>query len=391
MQKTHAGCWLSEMKQITSGIAFILLLLAACNLAVQPTPPTPLPQPTAHSAEATEFPDWLAVYFTNPAAAGYPKNGLDQVIVAAIEGATQSVDVSSFEYDLPSVTNALVRAHQRGVQVRMVLDLDHGLQMADKDGPDKESAAALKTLQQANLPLVDGSRESGLMHDKMILVDGQVLFTGSWNITYSDTFSNNNNLLKITDPRLIANYQAKFNELFVAQRYGNLAEVGAQTPVLDLQGVRVENYFSPPDSVMQKILHNIQTARQSIRFMAYTFTYQDLAQAMINRAETGVLVSGVVDARSAYNGALKKLACAGLPIKIDGNRYALHHKVIIIDESTVITGSFNFTLSADTINDENILIIHHPGVARLYLEEYARVEALGTPPDSTHINCDNPK
>lgn len=369
-----------------------VFLLSACNGASNPATPTPFqPDLPGDSDQSGDLPGWLSIYFTNPTAPDRRENGIDRVVVAALESATQSIDVASFDFDLPGITQALVEASQRGVQVRLVLDFENGLEVEGATSADKQVATALAALRQANLPLVDGSRQQGLMHDKMILIDGQILFTGSWNLTYSDTFSNNNNLLKITDPRLIANYQAKFNELFVEQRYGSLARVGAQIPVLALEGGRVENYFSPPDKVMAHILDNVSRARQSIYFMAYTFTDRDLADELIARASAGVVVRGVVDARSASQGTLARLTCAGITVKIDGNPYAMHHKVIIIDEAIVITGSFNFTLSADTVNDENILILHNPAVARLYLDEYERIAALGNRPDPADIQCNTVK
>jgi phosphatidylserine/phosphatidylglycerophosphate/cardiolipin synthase-like enzyme len=51
----------------------------------------------------------------------------------------------------------------------------------------------------------------------------------------------------------------------------------------------------------------------------------------------------------------------------------MHHKVIILDDSTVITGSYNFSRNAEERNDENTLVIHSPEMARLYLEEFERV------------------
>ena len=62
----------------------------------------------------------------------------------------------------------------------------------------------------------------------------------------------------------------------------------------------------------------------------------------------------------------------------DGNQALLHHKVIILDDKTVITGSFNFSKNAELNNDENTVIIKSPAVAKLYLDEYARVKQAAT-------------
>jgi phosphatidylserine/phosphatidylglycerophosphate/cardiolipin synthase-like enzyme len=64
----------------------------------------------------------------------------------------------------------------------------------------------------------------------------------------------------------------------------------------------------------------------------------------------------------------------------DGNCYILHHKVIVIDERIVITGSYNFTASAERDNDENLVIVYDPLLARDYLKEFERVYAQAQAP-----------
>jgi phosphatidylserine/phosphatidylglycerophosphate/cardiolipin synthase-like enzyme len=81
------------------------------------------------------------------------------------------------------------------------------------------------------------------------------------------------------------------------------------------------------------------------------------------------------------------LACAKVPVKVDGNKYTMHHKVIIIDSSIVVTGSFNFTKSADTSNDDNVLVIYDPSVAQQYLDEFNRVNGLAKDPNPSDLKC----
>ncbi len=110
-----------------------------------------------------------------------------------------------------------------------------------------------------------------------------------------------------------------------------------------------------------------------------------MSAALIERAEGGVQVEGVIEKRGAMYGALPDLFCADLPIRIDGNKYTMHHKVIIIDDETVITGSFNFTEMADHENDENVIVIHDQNVASLFLQEFERIYSLGEIP--VDIEC----
>jgi phosphatidylserine/phosphatidylglycerophosphate/cardiolipin synthase-like enzyme len=393
----------SSKSRISVGGVFILLLvlvainyLSSCS-GGPGTGTTPTARPTASEIATLtpgggqpapgNLPAWLTVYFTDPNPPDDTGNGIDGHIVPLLDSATQSIDLTSFDLNLPSVLDALVRAQGRGVQVRVVYDGENGEQMLDANkSPTGEEVDAVATLKNAGIPLVDGGRSNGLMHDKMIIIDGKTLVVGSWNMSYNDTFRNNNNVLVISDPTLIANYQAKFNELFQDQRFGTHAEVGAQTPVLTAGGVRVANYFSPPDQVMEKLVSVVGSAQKSIRFMAFTYTHQDLADAMIERHNAGVDVAGIIENRAATQGALVPLYCAGVPVRVDGNSYTMHHKVIIIDERLVVTGSFNFTKSADDSNDDNVLIIDSPALAQLYLQEYQRLDAIAKEPDTTSDN-----
>jgi phosphatidylserine/phosphatidylglycerophosphate/cardiolipin synthase-like enzyme len=356
-----------------------------------PAPPTASAvQPPG--GQAGDIPAWVQVYFTQPNPPDSLGNGIDRVLVKDLNAATSTIDLASFDFNLPSIVNALVEASQRGVKVRVVADEEQGsltLQASAANG--NQSMNTLKVLKAAKIKVVDGGRSNGLMHDKMIIVDGSILWMGSCNSSYNDVFRNNNNLLRITDSTVIANYQAKFNEMYVQKLFGAQAQVGALAPGLALNGVQVENYFSPVDEVMPKLVQYVRSARKSVRFYVFTYTHPDLSEAMIERFKAGLAVEGVIESRGATQGALVPLYCAKVPVKTDGNKYTMHHKVMVIDDAIVITGSFNFTWSADHINDDNVLIIHDPAIAALYLQEFRRVESIAQAPDPAKIDCSQVK
>lgn len=79
--------------------------------------------------------------------------------------------------------------------------------------------------------------------------------------------------------------------------------------------------------------------------------------------------------------------CRKVPVKQDGNPSFLHHKVIIVDERIVITGSMNYSTNAEENNDENVIIIDNAEIARLYLQEFERVWNLANDPDVETIAC----
>jgi phosphatidylserine/phosphatidylglycerophosphate/cardiolipin synthase-like enzyme len=67
---------------------------------------------------------------------------------------------------------------------------------------------------------------------------------------------------------------------------------------------------------------------------------------------------------------------AGLNVFLDGNEGQMHHKTMIIDERIVITGSYNFSRSAETRNDENLIVIYNEDIANFYMQEFQRVYQL---------------
>jgi phosphatidylserine/phosphatidylglycerophosphate/cardiolipin synthase-like enzyme len=109
--------------------------------------------------------------------------------------------------------------------------------------------------------------------------------------------------------------------------------------------------------------------------MAFSFTSDKIGEAMINSHKRGVRVSGVFEKRGAktkYSEYIK-MRVEGIPVKMDKNRYNMHHKVIIIDDELVITGSYNFSKNASKRNDENVIMIRNKKIASQYLAEFNRI------------------
>jgi hypothetical protein len=107
------------------------------------------------------------------------------------------------------------------------------------------------------------------------------------------------------------------------------------------------------------------------------------------QAAAGVNVQGVFETTGSQTASaeLRPMYCAGLNVRQDGNRYVLHHKVVIIDDHTVVTGSFNFSASATESNDENLLVIRDPDLAALYIQEFERRFAESRLPDPADMGC----
>jgi phosphatidylserine/phosphatidylglycerophosphate/cardiolipin synthase-like enzyme len=120
----------------------------------------------------------------------------------------------------------------------------------------------------------------------------------------------------------------------------------------------VEAYFSPRGGVTEAIVHEIQNAKQEILVQAYGFTSKPIAKAILDAKKRGVGVIAILDKtqrKEKYTEATF-LTNAGCMVLIDSAHAIAHNKIMIIDRSTLITGSFNFTKAAEEKNAENILI-----------------------------------
>lgn len=133
--------------------------------------------------------------------------------------------------------------------------------------------------------------------------------------------------------------------------------------------------FSPEGSAQTLVLGTINEAKQSIRMMAYSFTSPEIVKALRNARQRGVDVKIVVDEKASQGkpnrSALNLLANAKISIRTVNEYSILHDKVIIVDEKTVQTGSFNYSRAAHKRNSENVIVIKDmPDVAKSYLKHW---------------------
>ncbi|MFN8410825.1 MAG: phospholipase D-like domain-containing protein [Anaerolineales bacterium] len=366
-------------KPLTYLFAF-LIFMTACQ-SVTPTqttaplsPPTtdPASNPSSQTLTEVQLPagygvigPWYELYFTNPDSplARQKTGGPDGPLVEAIDAARLSIDMAVYSLSLNSVRDALIRAHDRGVQVRVVMESDN----LDRSDPQK--------LKDAGIPIL-GDRREGLMHDKFIVIDNSEVWTGSMNFTDSGTYEDNNNIMRIHSTKLAEDYTKEFEEMFLDDKFGPDVVAATPNPRVTIDGTPIDVYFSPDDGVQASFLDLINNAQKNIDFMAFSFTSDELGDAVRARAQAGVTVRGVMEdeqINSNVGTEFDPFQQAGLDVLRDGNPGQMHHKVMIIDESIVIFGSYNFTNSAETRNDENLLVVYNAEIAQQFLAEFQRV------------------
>lgn len=320
--------------------------------------------------EETDFSGgWYDLYFTEPLGSEDPTlqtgSQVEAAVIGAINSAQRSVYGAMFELNLPGVIQALTDAAERGIEVKLVVD--------DRATVEEEPEL-VQLLRDAGVEVRDDGR-SALMHHKFLVIDESRVWMGSMNFTLNGVYLNNNNAVLIRSTKLAENYLNEFREMFEDQffaRQGDPRDVPNRQFTID--GTLIETYFSPEDGdlIEQRIITLINEADTSVRAMAFSFTLDTIANAMVGAHQRGIDVAAIFEQRQDNAPAENIVFCSGIPTHLDGNNYTFHHKVFVIDNDTVIFGSFNFSASARDRNSENLLIIHNTAFAEQFTAEFDR-------------------
>jgi phosphatidylserine/phosphatidylglycerophosphate/cardiolipin synthase-like enzyme len=354
-----------------------ILVLSACGNLVPTATSTPQTDFTPVATTATdltpiELPvgygvrgSWFELYFTDPAnpVSRQGTGGVDGPLVDAIDAARLSIDIAAYSLSLNSVRYALIRAHDRGVTVRMVMESTN----MDRSDPQR--------LLEAGIPIVGDNRQ-GLMHNKFMVIDRAEVWMGSMNFTDAGAYDDNNNLFRIRSVKMAENYTKEFEEMFSDDMFGPDAVSQTPHPTLTIDDTQVDTYFSPDDGVQAALVPLLSNAQESIYFLAYSFTSNQLGDILRAKAEEGLTVEGVMDAEQIVSNQgteYDPFQQAGLEVREDGNEGLLHHKVFIIDGKIVAFGSYNFSQSAETNNDENLIVVYSAPIAQQFMQEFMRV------------------
>lgn len=204
-----------------------------------------------------------------------------------------------------------------------------------------------------------------LMHHKFC-VDEQYVLTGSWNPTERGTYKNDNYILFVKSKLLSENYK---------KAYDSLEEKQQAIPLkINLSGILVENYFCPTHHCEEEVLEKLEHANESVYILAFSFTSKPIAEKLVEKKEKGLHIEVLFEkTRIASYSQYQYLNASNVTVYKDTNPYTMHEKAFIIDNKTVILGSYNPTKAATEKNDENILIIHDEEIANEFLKEFKRL------------------
>lgn len=297
--------------------------------------------------------------------------GPEESLIRIINQSSDYINGAFYDISSIRVAQALINASGRGVKVRLVTDSDN------------LSGKAIESIINAGISIAEDNKP-GLMHNKFAVIDGSIVYTGSTNATDNCAFENNNNSIIIKSNELADIYNAEFEEMYTHGVFGNRKDPAPFALLTNKYYVKIDDihinaYFAPEDNVERIINSRLKKANNSIRFMAFSFTSDVIAETMISKFKNGLIVQGVFEKKGSNSeySEYTKMLIEGVPVIKDRNYRIMHHKVIIIDDRIVITGSFNFSKNANRSNDENILIVESPEIAASYTEEFRRIYSRG--------------
>ncbi len=278
-------------------------------------------------------------------------------ILTQINHANKSIDIAIYGYStVPALENALSKAIQRGVEIRLVYDSNA------KGENIYENTFDLVKLIKNSKSDINSSEANAIMHNKFYIFDNKTVITGSANLSHTDMSGYNSNVITVINSPEIANiYKSEFEQMYNGKFH--TAKIAAKS--------QSNAYFSPQDKpITREILPLIRKAQRYIYIPAFLITEKQLTSELINAKKRGVDVKIITDALNASSkySKVKELRNNGIPVKIENYAGKMHSKTIIIDDKYLIVGSMNFSYSGENKNDENLLIIDNIEAAKFYKE-----------------------
>ncbi|MBD2500278.1 DUF655 domain-containing protein [Anabaena azotica] len=331
---------------------------------------------------------------------------------------TYSRPVSSFTSD--EVKKFASREKARYQEYFKFIDLNQDNKLSPEEINQQD---ALMILRNAKIPWIDdqadGSAGSALMHHKFVIVDNRIVIVTSANFTLSDVFGdftnpnslgNANNLLHIDSPELATLFTEEFNLMWGDGPGGKPdSKFGIQKPVRSPKTIilgdnKITVHFSPtsPTSPWSQssnglIEKTLNSAKKSIDMALFVFSEQRLANSLEQLHQQNISIRALIDRQFAYRYYSEGLDMMGVALsnkcqyEINNRPWSnpvttvgvanlpqgdiLHHKFGLIDNETVITGSHNWSDTANFGNDETLIVINNPVIAAHYEREFTRMYA----------------
>lgn len=339
----------------------------------------------------------IKVYFNHAVSTSvaYPGNNavnlgntLDDKLIEKINACTSTLDIAIYNSASPNSTSgiagAINAAYARGVQVRVIYD--------------GSTSSAMIPMLNVGIPRIASptSSDYGIMHNKFVIFDANdvdpnkpLVWTGATNwTTVQIDGPDSNNVITFQDQALALGYKLEFEEMWGSSTMTpNLTNSKFGPYKLDntphnyvIGGKAVESYFSPSDGVTTAIVNCINSANSDIDIATMLITRDDIANAIVNKYNTGITNTNLLtDTQNPSGNDFNFIQSSIAPnhaVKDVVTSSIMHHKFVVIDnnntssDTQVLTGSHNWSTSAEIRNDENTVIVHDANIANQYYQAF---------------------
>lgn len=341
----------------------------------------------------------VQVYFSKSVDTAY-SSGTDAVTAnlssqfsQLIDQAEHSIDVCFYNISRQGIATDLVAAFNDGIDVRVIYEEEYHNEQ-------------IQYLMDNGVPVLNEDDSGHFMHNKFAVFDygdddetNDRVWTGSWNASFSGTYNNAEHAVVVQDAALAGAYTLEFEEMWA----GNFStDKTDNTPHrFNINGMPVRLYFSPTDGNDLRLRTAINTADHDIFFSIYSFTLNSVSDAMQSRYFEGINVRGVFDeGQSDGLGSEWDFMSGWADVHlddVDGGGFALlHHKYLMVDpfypdsDPVLMTGSYNWSVSATQNHDENSIYFYDMTVANIFFQEFmARYHEAGGEWDYLDIEDDD--
>lgn len=315
---------------------------------------------------------------------------------AAIDSSYSSLDIAIYGISDPELAQSVIKAKEKGLRVRVIVNQSHLFN--NKIDPSLQQLIDSKV----EIRTLKGAGRYGIMHNKIAIFDSRILFCGSFNWTLKANNSNFENAIFNADSKYLSGYKAYFDWMWsYAKPYSqgpmddydssNLKFIPSDSsPSVSLNSVKFPSYaFSPNGGIKNIIIKAVDSAKYEIKIAIFSFYDEKIYEALKRAISRGVKVKITADrVQSSQSDIIKKMFKEGFDLKWSGgfNGGVMHNKFMVLDSKMLISGSFNFSDSAEYYNFENIFLTDKSSYVSAFENEFDYIYSKAKKPSQEEID-----
>ena len=310
-----------------------------------------------------------------------------KALIKAINNAEKSIDFAFYGISgQDEILNALLNAQKRGVLIRGIVDkntenkndysgTEYAIQKLGENIVKTDYKAEFEKLNKIKNKEIHFKYDffkGHIMHNKFCIIDDEIVWTGTVNISSTGTGGfNENNACLVRSKTFAKIFKKEFEQMYIKGLFHE-----NKFPIYS-KGINVNNrnidiYFSPNNKIIDTvIIPEIERAQDYIYLSMFLITDRKITKSLIDAYNRGVQIKIIIDAHHALQPYTKHeiLRKSGIKVKVENWAGKMHAKTVIIDDKTIISGSANWTYSAFKYNDENLIVFKNIPKEALFLKK----------------------